>query len=266
MRREKLEELQDDIKELKAKKIKLIEKPEKKTFLKIETYQCELENGSLLEREKLKKGKRDGSAAIILPITKEKNRVQIIKSIKDDDKKIALLGSITKEIDITDIIKTIQDDNKKIKLLDSKMIEINRAHIIQSLQDDDKKIGLLATIRNQNTRYRIIEGLQIDDKKIEALSYLEDLDLKIKAIKTLNDYTKKDYVINKIDKATSLESPPDSSLYSLTAQKDTILANAGIPYRIKLFSVRGFFIRRNKYAKHKAACNNITYEKSASNK
>ena len=72
MRREKLEELQDYIKELKAKKIKLIEKPEKKTFLKIETYQCELENGSRLEREKLKKGKRDGSAAIILPITKKK--------------------------------------------------------------------------------------------------------------------------------------------------------------------------------------------------
>ena len=50
MRREKLEELQDYIKELKAKKIKLIEKPEKKTFLKMETYQCELENGSRLER------------------------------------------------------------------------------------------------------------------------------------------------------------------------------------------------------------------------
>ncbi len=79
MRREKLEELQDYIKELKAKKIKLIEKPEKKTFLKIETYQCELENGSRLEREKLKKGKREGSAAIILPITKEKNTILVVQ-------------------------------------------------------------------------------------------------------------------------------------------------------------------------------------------
>lgn len=77
MRREKLEELQDYIKELKAKKIKLIEKPEKKTFLKMETYQCELENGSRLEREKLKKEKEMG-ALLSFFLLQKKKKIQFL--------------------------------------------------------------------------------------------------------------------------------------------------------------------------------------------
>ena len=43
-------------------------------FLTIEKYDCTLNNGSTIKREKLLKNKKDGSAAIILPLT-EDNKV-----------------------------------------------------------------------------------------------------------------------------------------------------------------------------------------------
>lgn len=67
IRKEKLEELKSIIEELKmveAKKTKAKTKP----FLQIEKYKFKLNNGRMLIREKLVKGKTDGSAAIILPV------------------------------------------------------------------------------------------------------------------------------------------------------------------------------------------------------
>lgn len=70
---DKLKEIETYYEELKT--IDMIKKyPDKNGFLKIEKYDCILNNGHTIKREKLLKNERDGSAVIILPIT-EDNRV-----------------------------------------------------------------------------------------------------------------------------------------------------------------------------------------------
>ena len=88
MRKEKLEELRDYIKELQT--IKLEKQKEKfiyqgtepiqrKGFINIESYNCQLQNGRIIPREKIVKRGKDGSAAIILPITKEGNTLLVVQ-------------------------------------------------------------------------------------------------------------------------------------------------------------------------------------------
>ena len=68
MREEKKQQLNQIIEEFKTvKKEKLnIEA----SFIKSEVYDCTLNNGKTIRREKIVKQKKDGSAAIVLPITK----------------------------------------------------------------------------------------------------------------------------------------------------------------------------------------------------
>ncbi|MDD4831367.1 MAG: NUDIX hydrolase [Bacilli bacterium] len=54
-------------------------KEESGTFLKSETYYITLNNGLIIKREKLLKGNKDGSASIIIPITKEKEILMVIE-------------------------------------------------------------------------------------------------------------------------------------------------------------------------------------------
>ena len=67
MRAEKIEELRSYIEELKTKKLELLDKKSK--FLKVERYNCDLNNGQSIIREKLLKGNGNGTAVNILPIT-----------------------------------------------------------------------------------------------------------------------------------------------------------------------------------------------------
>lgn len=50
-----------------------------KSFLKSETYQVILKSGNIFTREKLVKGKREGSASIVVPITKDNNSLVIVQ-------------------------------------------------------------------------------------------------------------------------------------------------------------------------------------------
>lgn len=77
MRKEKLDELKKYIEELKVIEIKKIDIEGK--FLKSEVYDCKLNNGEIIRREKLIKGNNDGSAVIILPVTKENNVVLTVE-------------------------------------------------------------------------------------------------------------------------------------------------------------------------------------------
>ena len=54
-------------------------KQEGNKFIKIESYLCELNNGKKITREKILKGNKDGSAAIVLPITKDKKVILAIE-------------------------------------------------------------------------------------------------------------------------------------------------------------------------------------------
>lgn len=72
MRKEKLNELKKYIEELKTISYKKSNIDSK--FLSIENYEYKLNNGHVIKREKLLKNKKDGSAAIILPIT-ENNEI-----------------------------------------------------------------------------------------------------------------------------------------------------------------------------------------------
>lgn len=88
MRKEKLEELREYIKELQT--IKKERKQEefiyegkipikRKGFINVEGYNCTLQNNMIIPREKIVKGGKDGSAAIILPITKEGNTLLVVQ-------------------------------------------------------------------------------------------------------------------------------------------------------------------------------------------
>ena len=66
MRKEKKEELENIIEELKTIKKDKLEVPAK--FIKSEVYDCTLNNGKVIKRERIVKAGKDGSAAIILPV------------------------------------------------------------------------------------------------------------------------------------------------------------------------------------------------------
>ena len=72
MRKSKEKELEEYIKELKTKKKELIDTNNK--FLKVERYNCHINNGKTIIREKILKGNNTGSAVTICPIT-DKNTV-----------------------------------------------------------------------------------------------------------------------------------------------------------------------------------------------
>ena len=77
MREEKIEELEKIIDSLKTiKKEKLTKEPR---FIKSEVYRCHLNNDKTITREKILKNNRDGSAAIILPVTSDNKVVLTVE-------------------------------------------------------------------------------------------------------------------------------------------------------------------------------------------
>ena len=76
MRKEKLEELKGYIEEFKTRKVEELENP---GFLTIHKRLYTLQNGKQVTREILKKNKKDGSAAIILPLTKDLETILVIE-------------------------------------------------------------------------------------------------------------------------------------------------------------------------------------------
>lgn len=77
MREEKIEELEKIINSLKTiKKEKLTKEPR---FIKSEVYRCHLNNDKTITREKILKNNKDGSAAIILPVTSDNNVVLTVE-------------------------------------------------------------------------------------------------------------------------------------------------------------------------------------------
>ena len=77
MRKEKKEELENIIDEFKTIKLTKLDSPCK--FITSEVYSCELNNGKTITREKLIKNNSDGSAAIVLPVTKDNNVVLTVE-------------------------------------------------------------------------------------------------------------------------------------------------------------------------------------------
>ena len=78
MRKQKLEELKQYIEELKTIKFNRTSG----TFLKSEGYNCTLNNGVIIKREKLIKGSNDGSAVIIMPVTNNNEILTVIEPLK----------------------------------------------------------------------------------------------------------------------------------------------------------------------------------------
>lgn len=80
MRKEKLEELKGYIADLKTVKMTKLNKINSdKGFLNIEKYTCILNNGHTICREKILKDKKNGNAAIVIPITNEGNTVLVVQ-------------------------------------------------------------------------------------------------------------------------------------------------------------------------------------------
>ena len=85
MRKGKLDELRSYISELKTIKVldrrelQVVDEKLEKSFLKVEKLTCLLGNGQVIEREQILKGRKDGSAAIVLPLTKEENTILVVQ-------------------------------------------------------------------------------------------------------------------------------------------------------------------------------------------
>lgn len=79
IRKEKLEELKEIIEELKTIDIIEREIEQKNKFLQSESYYFKLNNGIIIPREKLVKGGKDGSAAIIMPVLKNNEVLTVIE-------------------------------------------------------------------------------------------------------------------------------------------------------------------------------------------
>lgn len=79
MRKEKLEELKSIIEELKTIQVEKRQIKQINKFLQSEAYYFKLNNGVIIPREKLLKGNKDGSAAIIMPITKDNEILTVIE-------------------------------------------------------------------------------------------------------------------------------------------------------------------------------------------
>ena len=79
IRKEKLEELKEIIEQLKTIEIIKREIEQKKKFLQSESYYFKLNNGIIIPREKLVKGGKDGSAAIIMPVLSNNEVLTVIE-------------------------------------------------------------------------------------------------------------------------------------------------------------------------------------------
>lgn len=79
MRKEKLEELKSIVEELKTIEVIKREVSQENKFLQSEAYYFKLNNGLMIPREKLIKGKKDGSAAIIMPVLKNEEVLTVIE-------------------------------------------------------------------------------------------------------------------------------------------------------------------------------------------
>lgn len=72
---EELERLKESYKVLSKKELK----GATQGFLSVKTYQCILNNDNVINREKILKGKRDGSAVVIVPLTEEGNTILVVQ-------------------------------------------------------------------------------------------------------------------------------------------------------------------------------------------
>lgn len=77
MRNEKLELIKKYLDELKTVKMQLIDNP-KNIFLTTQSYRISLNNGSVIERQKLIKNNQNGSAVIIAPKIKDTNEYLVV--------------------------------------------------------------------------------------------------------------------------------------------------------------------------------------------
>lgn len=132
MRKEKLEELKSIVEELKTIKITKRDIENNKKFLQSDAYYYTLNNGITIPREKLIKGGNDGSASIIMPITKNNEVLTVIEPRvftnltvgvgfpagyieKDEDIKLSALRELREETgyttnDIIEIDSFYQDE------------------------------------------------------------------------------------------------------------------------------------------------------------
>jgi len=77
MRKEKLEELKYYLESLKT--VEFIKSNNSPSFIKSEVYDCKLNSGEIITREKLLKGSRNGSAVIVLPITSDNEVILVVE-------------------------------------------------------------------------------------------------------------------------------------------------------------------------------------------
>lgn len=79
IRKEKLEQLREIVNELKTIEVVERQVEQKNKFLQSRAYHFKLNNGIIIRREKLVKGGKDGSAAIIMPVLENQEILTVIE-------------------------------------------------------------------------------------------------------------------------------------------------------------------------------------------
>ncbi len=137
----------------------------------------------------------------------EEIKLDIYKSIQDDNKKIKLSKNLKKSEQRAKLIATLKSDDTKIKILNQFGNSYDKLEIIKSIQDEDKRISQIDFVIDYDVRYNIIQSLYniSEDKKIELLDKLKDKyisrdDLIFKVANDLVDEDKKIQALEKIKK------------------------------------------------------------------
>lgn len=125
-------------------------------------------------------------------------KVQIISSLNDDNKKLELLDSIEGELERNKIICSIKDDEFKMNLIDSKEISgILKTDIIVSLQNDKNKFKYLEAYSGEELH--ILYSIKDDKTRIELIEDPKYKNLKQLIILTFKDEKNKIEYLDELD-------------------------------------------------------------------
>lgn len=198
LRKEKIEELKEIINELKTIEVIKQSVPFENKFLQSEVYDFKLNNGMIIRREKLVKGGKDGSAAIIVPILSNQEILTIIEPRVFTDMTVGIgfpAGYIEKgENPIEGALRELKEETGYVP---TNIIEIDSFYQDQGcsaalnhiyLALDCSKVCDQQLDKDEIVRYMTFSYEEL--KELEKLNYIKGCNTKL-ALEKSNSYIKR---------------------------------------------------------------------------